>query len=69
MKYRKKSLIEATQNIGPQYEITSKIGRQMVYTGDWLIRNPDGEVYPCDNETFHNTYEEVIDTPTGNIVL
>jgi hypothetical protein len=31
-----------------------------VKTGQWIVRGVKGEVYPCDDETFHWKYEEVI---------
>lgn len=39
--------------------INTKQGWQNVNVGDWLITNPDGERYPCNNKTFEETYEEV----------
>lgn len=30
--------------------------------GDWLITGLKGEQYPCKDEVFRITYEEVIDT-------
>lgn len=31
-----------------------------VKTGQWIVRGAKGEYYPCDDETFHWKYEEVI---------
>lgn len=30
-----------------------------VKTGDWIMRGPDGEFYPCDGAMFAKTYEPV----------
>lgn len=30
-----------------------------VKTGDWVIKGVKGEFYPCDNEGFRETYDEV----------
>lgn len=29
--------------------------------GDYIIRGVKGEIYPCDREIFHQTYEKVIE--------
>ena len=34
-----------------------------VQTGQWIVRGAKGEFYPCDDETFHWKYEEVVDGP------
>lgn len=31
-----------------------------VETGQWIVRGVKGEYYPCDDETFHWKYEEVV---------
>jgi hypothetical protein len=31
-----------------------------VKTGQWIVKGAKGEFYPCDDETFHWKYEEVI---------
>jgi hypothetical protein len=31
-----------------------------VAKGQWIVRGAKGEYYPCDDETFHWKYEEVI---------
>lgn len=30
-------------------------------TGDWVVKEVEGEFYPCSNERFRNTYEEIIE--------
>ena len=59
MRYRKVSIVEAIQYFGVAYEIETKQGLQWVYDTDWLITNPNGEVYPCNDRTFKHTYEVV----------
>lgn len=31
-----------------------------VKAGQWIVRGAKGEYYPCDDETFHWKYEEVV---------
>lgn len=31
-----------------------------VAPGQWIVRGAKGEFYPCDDETFHWKYEEVV---------
>ena len=31
-----------------------------VLPGQWIVRGAKGEFYPCDDETFHWKYEEVV---------
>lgn len=40
-----------------------------VADGQWIVRGAKGEYYPCDDETFHWKYEEVIEThePDGTV--
>ena len=32
-----------------------------VKTGQWIVRGVKGEYYPCDDETFHWKYEELVE--------
>lgn len=34
-------------------------GRMTAYQGDWIIKGVNGEFYPCKNEIFIKTYQEV----------
>lgn len=34
-------------------------GTTVAKTGDWVIRQPSGEVYPCNAEIFEASYEAV----------
>ena len=38
-----------------------------VKKGQWIVRGALGEFYPCDNETFHWKYEEVVPSKFGKI--
>lgn len=37
-----------------------------VLEGQWIVRGAKGEYYPCDDETFHWKYEEVVDADYAN---
>lgn len=39
--------------------IPTASGTQVAHSGDWIIKNALGEVYPCPPDTFEMTYEEV----------
>ena len=32
----------------------------LVLPGQWIVKGAKGEFYPCDDETFHWKYEEVV---------
>lgn len=36
-----------------------------VKTGQWIVQGAKGEFYPCDDETFHWKYEEVVRRPVA----
>ena len=48
-------------NSGPtgQLCITTLEGAMMAQVGDWIIRSIAGEFYPCRDDSFRATYEEV----------
>ena len=35
-------------------------GDMRIHEGDWIIRGIAGELYPCRDDTFRQTYEEVL---------
>lgn len=35
-------------------------GDMLARWGDWIIKGVQGEIYPCKNEIFRMTYEEVV---------
>lgn len=37
-----------------------------VKDGHWIICGVKGEFYPCDDSTFHDTYERVQEAPDGS---
>lgn len=39
--------------------ITTLEGEMLVSWGDWIIQGVNGELYPCKDEIFRKTYEEV----------
>lgn len=43
----------------PTIWIDTLEGRMTAYTGDWIIKGVNGEFYPCKNEIFIKTYQEV----------
>lgn len=55
-RFRKMATVEARLYNGVETTIPTKLGEQPLRPGDWLIRNPDGEVYPCPADTFLSTY-------------
>ena len=44
---------------GKILQVITKQGWSHLNPNDYLIKNPDGEFYPCNPRTFNNTYEEV----------
>lgn len=56
----KRVVVEAREITAPEGEdFNTKWGAQHGNTGDFAIRNPDGEVYPCPRDMYVSTYEEV----------
>jgi hypothetical protein len=47
--------IDASNNL----IITTLEGPMRSYVGDWIIKGVRGEFYPCREEIFYETYEEV----------
>ena len=41
-------------------------GTMVANEGDWIIKGVAGELYPCRDEIFRKTYEEVGDNDAGN---
>lgn len=44
---------------GPYLLIETLEGTMRANSGDWIIRGVKGEFYPCKNDIFLETYEEV----------
>lgn len=54
--------------VGPTYDpdrrivhITTHEGIVVAKIGDWIIKGVEGEIYPCKDSIFKNTYDEVKD--------
>lgn len=43
----------------PTIWIDTLEGRMTAQVGDWIIKGVNGEFYPCKNEIFIKTYQEV----------
>lgn len=43
-----------------QMTITTLEGTMTASIGDWIIKGVKGEFYPCKNDIFEATYEEVL---------
>ena len=52
---RKTALAEAVQMDQP-FEVRTPEGTMRGEAGDYLMRGVNGELYPCDEETFYQTY-------------
>jgi hypothetical protein len=59
------SLPFSNQNVcclGPEgWYIETLEGPLRITEGDWIIKGVKGEIYPCKNDIFLETYEEVLD--------
>jgi hypothetical protein len=47
------------ENKNPTLKIETLEGDMMAQLGDWIIKGVNGEFYPCKDEIFRKTYEEV----------
>jgi hypothetical protein len=52
---------EPTENnpTGSYLQIKTLEGTMIGIVGDWIIKGVSGEFYPCKNDIFEKTYEEV----------
>lgn len=53
-----------THNFGKHYppawcEIKTLEGIMVAHSGDWIIKGINGELYPCRDDIFKKTYEQV----------
>lgn len=39
--------------------ISGQSGKMRAQVGDWIVRGVDGMIYPVDDDTFRQTYDEV----------
>ena len=58
-KYRKKPVVIEAERLTHRMEIKTLEGTMIGEPGDWLIKGINGELYPCKNDIFERTYEEV----------
>jgi hypothetical protein len=54
--YRKKSSVEAEEATADG-SMKTRTGVGFYRKGDFIIKNPDGERYPCPKDVFEETYE------------
>lgn len=48
---------------GGAYRVETKEGPLIAYRGSWIIRGLAGEYYPCDDQVFLATYDQVEPPP------
>ena len=53
-----KAVDEGTVNFS-NFSIKTMEGPMQFKQGDWIIRGAEGEVYACDDEVFHGSYDPV----------
>jgi len=58
-KFRKKPVVIEAEQLIERTEIKTLEGTMVGNPGDWLITGVAGEQYPCKDEIFRATYEEV----------
>jgi len=58
-KFRKKPVVIEAEQLIERTEIKTLEGVMVGNPGDWLITGVAGERYPCRDEIFRATYEEV----------
>jgi hypothetical protein len=58
-KYRKMPVVIEATKLTERIKINTKEGVMIGEIGDFLIQGIAGELYPCKNDIFHKTYEEV----------
>lgn len=59
MKFRKKPVVIDAFRTEETMEIPTLEGTMRAAPGDWIITGVKGETYPCKDEIFKMTYEEV----------
>lgn len=60
-KYRKKPLIVEAVKLTRTVVIKTLEGEMTGNPGDWIITGVNGEQYPCKDDVFQKSYEEVRD--------
>jgi len=49
---------------GDEIEIKTVVGNVKARSGDWVIKNAEGDFWPVEKDTFDNTYDIIIEQPT-----
>jgi len=57
--FRKKPVVIEAERITEKIEIQTREGTLYGYPGEWLITGVKGEKYPCGDEIFRATYENL----------
>lgn len=58
-KYRKRPVVVEAVQLTEEVKIPTLEGVMTGNIGDWLITGVNGEQYPCKDDIFRKTYEEV----------
>ena len=56
--YMKKPIIISAKQINKEFTINSLGGVAKGKAGDYIIKDEEGEIYPCDRELFEEDYIE-----------
>jgi len=54
--FEKKPVEVHAKRLAERTEINTREGTLVGERGDWLIKGVEGELYPCDDEIFRETY-------------
>lgn len=61
MKFRKKPVVIEAVQLTRKLVIETLEGKMVGEPGDWLITGVAGEMYPCKDKIFKQTYEPVVE--------
>jgi hypothetical protein len=68
--YRKRPVVVEAVQMTTQFAVQTLEGEMFGGPGDWLLIGTDGEQYPCDDQTFRQTYDEVgVPLVQGNVTV
>jgi len=56
--YKKKPVVIAARKMEEEFIVETIEGDMKGKAGDYLIEGVEGELYPCDEQIFHKTYED-----------
>ena len=57
--FRKRPIVIEAVRLTEKTEIKTREGTLYGYPGEWLLTGVKGEVYPCGDEIFRATYENI----------